>query len=134
MKKAILLVAMVLIVGLALSGCAMFKAAKEPVKGCLDAWKKGDFEKAFSYFVEDTDIPYEEFKVYAEENPIKAFSLNNISLSEGVEGAPSTGEVSGTVTLKGGSKLGCKFYIIEISEDVWKINDLEEFSTDLIPE
>lgn len=128
MKKILPIVAVVLIAGLALTGCAMFKAAKAPVKECLAAWKKGDFETAYSYFSEHTNIYFEDFKAYAEENPIKAFKLNNISIGSG------KGTVKGTVTLKDGTKLGCSFNIVEEQEDVWKIWDLEQFSIDLMME
>ncbi|MBN2380220.1 hypothetical protein JXM67_10525 [candidate division WOR-3 bacterium] len=130
MKKILPLVAVILVAGLALSGCAMFKAAKAPVKDCLTAWKKGDFEKAYSYFVEGTEVPKDEFIEYAKENEVKKFSLTHISIS----GSEGTGEVRGTVTLKGGEKTGCLFCIKEVSEDVWMIQTMEQFDPSLIPE
>ncbi|MBD3286949.1 hypothetical protein GF359_09890, partial [candidate division WOR-3 bacterium] len=130
MKKILPIVTVVLLAGLALSGCATFKAAKAPVKECLTAWKKGDFEKAYSCFVEGTEVPKDEFIEYAKENEVKKFKLFRVSIS-GTEGA--TGEIQGTVTLKGGDKTGCLFYVKEISEDVWKIETMEAFDPDLIP-
>jgi len=130
MKKILPIVAVLLVAGLTLSGCAMFKAAKAPVKECLTAWKKGDFETAYSYFVEGTEVPKDEFIEYAKENEVKKFKLFRVSIS----GSDGTGEVQGTITLKGGEKTGCLFYIIEVEEDVWKIETMEQFDPSLIPE
>jgi hypothetical protein len=129
-KKAIVVITIALIAVAAVSGCAMFKAAKAPVKDCLTAWKKGKLEEAYSYFSDEmkANYPFETFKEYAEAYPVKKFNLNNISIS-----ADGTGEVKGTVTIKGGEQLGCLFKIVEVSEDEWTINGLQNFSKDLIP-
>lgn len=115
----------------AFAGCAMFKAAKEPAKMCLEAWKKGDYETAYSYFADEAKANYSlgQFKAYAEANPIKKYSLSNVSVS-----ADGKGTIKGSVTLKSGEKLGCKFEVVEISEDVWKIWILHAFSRDILME
>ena len=129
-KRAVSVIVLALVMVAAVSGCAMFKAAKAPVKDCLAAWKKGKLEEAYSYFSDEmqANYPFETFKEYAEAYPIKKFNLNNISIS-----ADGTGEVKGTVTIKGGEQLGCLFEIVEVSEDEWIISRLHAFDKNLIP-
>lgn len=129
-KKALIIAAVALLAVIVIPGCAMFKAAQEPVKECLNAWKKGDYVKAYSYFSEQMQAGYsfETFKEYVQAYPVKKFSLKNTSIS-----ADGTGYVQGTVNIKGGDKLGCKFEIVEISDDNWKVVRLHAFSKDLIP-
>ena len=129
-KTAIVIAAMAFLALVAVPGCAMFKAAQEPVKNCLNAWKKGDFEKAYTYFSDELQAvyPIETFTEYAEAYPVKKFSLKNTSIS-----AAGTGYVQGIVNIKGGDKLGCKFEIVEVTEDNWKIYEVHAFSPDLLP-
>ncbi len=132
MKKKILSFTILIFIALvAFSGCATFNAAKEPCQKCLEAWKTGDYEKAYSYFSDEAKEYYslEDFTEYAEANPVKSFSLNNVSLS-----AEAHGTVKGSVTLKSGEKTGVKFDIIEVTEDHWKIWRLHEFSRDILME
>lgn len=128
-KKLLAVIVVAMVAMLVIPGCAMFKAAKAPVKECLDAWKKDDFEAAFSYFDADSPVPYGMFADYAKENPIKKYTLNNISVS-----AEGTGTVKGSVTMKDGEKLGCYFEIVEVKEDEWAIWDMKPFSKDLLME
>ncbi|NLI97622.1 hypothetical protein GX441_03060 [bacterium] len=131
MIKKVSLTALVIAAIFGFSSCATFNAAKEPAKKCLEAWKAGDYETAYSYFADEAKANYslEEFTEYAEANPVKKYSLNNVSIS-----AEGKGTIKGSVTLKSGEKLGCKFEVVEISEGVWKIWILHAFSRDILME
>lgn len=120
-----------ILAALAFSGCATFNAAKEPCQKCLEAWKAGDYEKAYSYFSDEAKEYYylDDFIEYAEAYPVKAFNLNKVSIS-----ADGSGTIKGSVTLKSGEKTGVKFDIIEVTEDHWKIYRLHEFSRDILME
>lgn len=131
MKKVLPVIAVALIAAFALSCCAAFNAPKEPVKAQLDAWKKGDWEEAYSCFSDDAQEVYSfsAFKSYAEANPIKTFKITSISIS-----ADGPATVKGSVTMKSGEKLGFRHKVVEAFEGEWKIWSLEAFSRDILME
>jgi len=130
-KKVLSVVAVTLVAAFALFCCAAFNAPKEPVKAQLEAWKKGDYEEAYSYFSDDAQEVYSftAFKSYAEANPIKSFKITNINIS-----ADGKGTIKGSVTLKSGEKLGFRHKVVEVFEGEWKIWSLEAFSRDILME
>lgn len=127
-KKALVLAVMVLAGGFVLQSCASFKAAQAPVKAHLEAWKKADFQDAYSYMASrlKENYSFQTFSRYARANPIKSFKMGDVSLAEG------RGTIEGSVTLKDGEKLGFRYKVVELREDEWMIASFEAFSKRLL--
>lgn len=117
-RKLIPIFAIVLAAGFTLSCCGVLNAPKETVKAHLDAWVDEDLVEAYSYFAAELkeSISIDEFAAQMDRVPVGSYKLTSVSIS----GTKGTAIVEGTVTLKGGERMGLRYELIE-KGDEWEI-------------
>jgi hypothetical protein len=117
-KKIVPVITIILLAAFTLSCCGAFNAPKQVVKDHLDAWSDKDVIEAYSYFARELkeSIPIGDFAAQMERVPVRSFKLTSISIS----GTKGTAEIEGTVTLRGGDKMGLRYELVQ-KDDEWEI-------------
>lgn len=117
-RKLVPVFAIVLAAWFALSCCGVLNAPKKTVKAHLDAWVDEDLVEAYSYFAAELkeSISIDELAAQMDRVPVRSYKLTSVSVS----GTKGSAVVEGTVTLRGGERMGLRYELIE-NDDEWEI-------------